>query len=127
MVFKEQWPERPIVQKTTAEKQAELEGERITEGELGTKVKVNGVEVYAHVAWANKVEKLANAILDNNNLLVVGCRRQLLPTLKALVSSSHDMWATFCKAVCAIRPLDIEEEKEKQGKQARIEGELQRV
>ena len=125
--FKERWPERPIVQKTTAEKQAELEGERITEGELGTKVKVNGVEVYAHVAWANKVEKLANAILDNNNLLVVGCRRQLLPTLKALVSSSHDTWATFCKAVRAIRPLDIEEEKEKQGKQARIEGELQRV
>ena len=127
MVFKERWPERPIVQKTTAEKQAELEGERITEGELGTKVKVNRVEVYAHVAWVNKVEKLANAIPDNNNLLVVSCRRQLPPTLKALVSSSHDTWANFCKAVRAIRPLDIEEEKEKKGKQARIEGELQQV
>ncbi|KIJ91496.1 hypothetical protein K443DRAFT_654402 [Laccaria amethystina LaAM-08-1] len=110
-----------------AEKQAELEGERITEGELGTKVKVNGTEIYAHVAWANRVEKLAKAIPDNNNLLVVGCRRQLPPTLKALVSSSNDTWTTFCKAVRAIRPLDIEEEKERQDKQARIEGELQRV
>ena len=73
-VFKEWWPERPIVQKTTAEKQAELEGERITEGELGTKVKVNRVEVYTHIVWANKVEKLANTIPDNNNLLVVGCQ-----------------------------------------------------
>jgi len=72
--FKERWPERPIVQKSTAEKQAELEGEKITEAELGTKVKVNGMEVYAHVAWANKVEKLVKAIPDNNNLLVVGCR-----------------------------------------------------
>jgi hypothetical protein len=125
--FKEQWPERPIVQKTTAEKQAELEGERITEAELGTKVKANGTETYAHVAWANKIEKLAKAIPDNNNLLVVGCRRQLPPTLKALVNSSHDTWTTFCAAVRAIKPLDIEEEKEKQAKQARLEGELQRV
>ena len=115
------------MQKTTAEKQTELEGERITEAELGTKVKVNGADVYAHVAWANRVEKLANAIPDNNNLLVVGCRRQLPPTLKALVSSSHDTWTTFCAAVRAIRPLEIEEEKERQEKQARIEGELQRV
>ncbi|KIJ95436.1 hypothetical protein K443DRAFT_683019 [Laccaria amethystina LaAM-08-1] len=125
--FKERWPERPIVQKSTAEKQAELEGERITEAELGTKVKVNGAEVYAHIAWANRVEKLAKAIPDNNNLLVVGCRRQLPPTLKALVSSAHDTWTTFCTAVRAIRPVDIEEEKEKQNKQARIEGKLQRV
>ena len=125
--FKERWPERPIVQKSTAEKQAELEGEKITEAELGKKVKVNGTEVYTHVAWANKVEKLAKAIPDNNNLLVVGCRRQLPPTLKALVSSSHDTWTTFCAAICTVRPLDIEEEKEKQEKQTRIEGELQRV
>ena len=86
--FKERWLERPVVQKTTAEKQTELEGERITEAELGTKVKANGAEVYAHVAWVNRVEKLAKAIPDNNNLLVVGCRCQLPPTLKALVSSS---------------------------------------
>ena len=91
------------------------------------KVKVNRVEVYAHIVWANKVEKLAKVIPNNNNLLVVSCRRQLPPTLKALVSSSNDTWTSFCAAVRAIRPLDIEEEKEKQSKQARIEGELQRV
>ena len=73
IAFKERWPERPIIQKSTAEKQAELEGERITEAELGKKVKVNGTEMYTHVAWANKVEKLVKAIADNNNLLVVGC------------------------------------------------------
>ncbi|KIJ89816.1 hypothetical protein K443DRAFT_32029, partial [Laccaria amethystina LaAM-08-1] len=126
IAFKERWPERAVTQKTTAEKQAELEGEKITEAELGTKVRVNGTETYAHIAWANKVEKLARAVPDNNNLLVVGCRRQLPPTLKALVSSSHDMWTSFCTAVRAIRPLDIEEEKERQDKQTRIEGELQR-
>jgi hypothetical protein len=65
--------ERSVAQKSTAEKQVELEGEKITEEELGTKVKVNGREVYAHVAWANKVEKLVKVIPDNNNLLVVGC------------------------------------------------------
>ena len=50
--FKERWPDWPIVQKTTAEKQTELEGERITEAELGTKVKVNGMEVYAEKSGA---------------------------------------------------------------------------
>ena len=124
--FKECWPERLVVQKSTAERQAELEGEKITEAELGKKVKVNRAEVYTHVAWAKKVEKLAKAIPDNN-LLVVGCQRQLPPTLKALVSSAHDTWMTFCVAVRAIKPVDIEEEKEKQEKQARIEGELQPV
>jgi hypothetical protein len=125
--FKERWPEKPITQKSTAEKQAELEGEKITEAELGKKVKVNGAEVYAHVTWANQVEKLAKAIPDNNNLLVVACRRQLPPTLKALVSNTHDTWAAFCGAVCNIRPLDIKEEKERQSKQTRLEEELQRV
>jgi len=72
--FKEWWPEHPIVQKMTAEKQTELEGEKITEGELGTKVKVNGADMYSHIVWVNKVEKLAKVIPDNNNLLVVGCR-----------------------------------------------------
>ena len=127
VAFKKWWPEKPVVQKSTAEKQGELEGEKITEAELGMKVKVNRVDVYMHVAWANRVEKLANAIPDNNNLLVVGCRRQLPPTLKALVSNSHDTWATFCGAVHAIRLLDIKEEKERQDKQARIEGELQHI
>ena len=118
IAFKERWPEWPIVQKSTMEKQAELEGEKITEAELGMKVKVNRVEMYTHVAWANKMEKLAKAILDNNNLLVGGCRQQLPPTLKALISSLNDTWATFCAVVHAVRPLDIKEEKEKQGKQA---------
>ena len=75
IAFKERWPERAIAQKSTVERQAELEGENITEAELGKKVKVNGTEMYAHVAWANKLERLAKAIPDNNNLLVVGCQQ----------------------------------------------------
>jgi len=109
IAFKERWLERPIVQKSTSEKQAELEGEKITEAELGTKVKVNRVEMYTHIAWANKMEKLAKAIPDNNNLLVGRCRQLLPPMLKALVSSSNDTWTTFCTAVCTVKPLDIEE------------------
>jgi len=85
------------------------------------------LHINTHVAWVNTVEKLVKAIPDNNNLLVVGCWWQLPPMLKALVSSSNNTWTVFCMAVWAIRPLDIEQEKEKQDKQARLEGELQRV
>ncbi|KIJ90313.1 hypothetical protein K443DRAFT_15340 [Laccaria amethystina LaAM-08-1] len=103
--FKSLEAAKKMTWKELSEKQVELEGEKITEAELGTKVKVNGREVYAHVAWANKVEKL----------------------VKALVNSLHDTWTTFCGAVRAIRPLDIEEQKERQEKQTWMEGELQRV
>ena len=90
VVFKERWPEKPVVQKLTAEKQRELEGEKITEAELGTKVKVNRTDVYTHVTWANRVEKLVNAIPDNNNLLVVGCWWQLPPMLeRCQVTHTH--------------------------------------
>jgi hypothetical protein len=43
------------------------------------------------------------------------------------VNSLHDTWTTFCGAVRAIRPLDIEEQKERQEKQTWMEGELQQV
>ena len=43
------------------------------------------------------------------------------------MNSLHDTWKTFCDAVRAVRSLDIEEEKERQEKQTRIEGELQHV
>ena len=91
--FKGRWPEKPLRQKSMVEKQMELEGEKIMEVELGTKVKVNGVEVYAHIAWANKVERLAKAIPDTNNLLVVGCWQQLPPMLKA--HFSHPFLGTY--------------------------------
>ncbi|KAF8064947.1 hypothetical protein FPV67DRAFT_1419562, partial [Lyophyllum atratum] len=89
------WPAKTAVVKTQAEKQTELNEVKIREDELCRKVKVNGIEVYTHVAWADKVERLAKAIPDDNNLLVQATRSGMAPSLKALVPHSHNTWATW--------------------------------
>ncbi|KAG6823650.1 hypothetical protein H0H92_009536 [Tricholoma furcatifolium] len=70
--------------------QEELKEARITEEELGKKVAVNGVEVYTHFAWADRVERLAKAISDTNNLLVKGTRDGMAPSLRSLVPHTMD-------------------------------------
>lgn len=72
--FGMRWPDRTPMVKTIEEKQAALEQTKITEEEAGTWVKVHGVEELAHVVWANKIEKLAAAILDTNSLLISSTR-----------------------------------------------------
>ncbi|KAG5633384.1 hypothetical protein H0H81_008265, partial [Sphagnurus paluster] len=82
--FKIRWPAKTAASKTQAEKLAELRETKITEEELGKKVKVGGIEVYTHVAWADKIERLAKALSDNSNLLVQSMRDNMAPSLKAL-------------------------------------------
>ncbi|GLB45242.1 hypothetical protein LshimejAT787_2100020 [Lyophyllum shimeji] len=110
------WPAKTAMVKTQAEKQAELSETKIGENDLGRKVKVNGIEVYTHVAWADKVERLAKAIPDDNNLLVQITRNSMAPSLRALVAHSHNTWATFCRAV---REVDVNELREKKDEKAR--------
>jgi hypothetical protein len=81
--FRMRWPDRMPTVKTIKEKQAALERTKITEEEVGTRVKVHRVEEFAHIIWANKIEKLAAAIPDTNGLLISSTRKAMP---KALVT-----------------------------------------
>lgn len=122
--FDKEWPPRKTVRKTREEKQAMLEEATISEAELGTQTTTEGIEEHAHIAWANKVEKLANAIPDRDNILVPSFRKKLPPTLKALVDSKHNTWSTFCKAIRDIPSADMLEKKEEVAQRQRMEEEL---
>ncbi|KAG6807673.1 hypothetical protein H0H92_006741 [Tricholoma furcatifolium] len=99
------------VAKSRAEKQEELAEAHIREDELGQKVKVNRVEMYTHVAWADKVERLAKAVLDDNNLLICTTRDNMAPSLRALVPYFNDTWTTFCSAVRSVSIVELREKK----------------
>ncbi|KAG6823441.1 hypothetical protein H0H92_010200, partial [Tricholoma furcatifolium] len=82
--FDERWPGTQAAEKTQSEQQDELMEAKLTEEDLGKKVTVKGVEVYSHVAWADRVERAAKAIPDTNNLLVKSTQLHMPPTLCAL-------------------------------------------
>ncbi|KAG6838742.1 hypothetical protein C0991_009031, partial [Blastosporella zonata] len=112
--FDVRWPVTRRAAKNQEEQQEELGKIRITEEELGRKVRVNGREVHAHIAWADKIQRAANAIPDSNNLLVKTTRDNSPKSLKALVPASHKTWAMYCDAVRAINIDNLRERIEKE-------------
>jgi len=112
--FGKRWPEKTPTLKTVEEKQAALERAKITEKEVGTRVKLQGVEEFAHVVWADKVEKLATAIPDTNGLLIGTIRKSMPKSLQKVVGSGHRDWPSFCKAVRTATLTEIEEAKKEE-------------
>ncbi|KAG6904227.1 hypothetical protein DXG01_011610, partial [Tephrocybe rancida] len=109
MAFNERWPQVRAATKTKGEKQEELEKARIGEADLGKKIKVNGVETWTHVAWADRVQRLVRAIPDDGSLLVKAARDNMAPSLRALVPHTNDTWATFTKAVREVSVIELRE------------------
>ncbi|KAG6824422.1 hypothetical protein H0H92_006929, partial [Tricholoma furcatifolium] len=122
--FDERWPGTQAAEKTQSEKQDELMETKLSEEDLGKKVTVKGVEVYSHVAWADKVERAAKAIPDTNNLLVKSTRLNMPPTLRALVPASKSTWKAFCDAVRAVDIADMKEMKEEKQRTKKLEDEI---
>ncbi|KAG6808845.1 hypothetical protein H0H92_002614, partial [Tricholoma furcatifolium] len=122
--FDERWPGTQATEKTQSEKQDELMEMKLTEEDLGKKVVVKGVEVYSHVAWADKVERAAKTIPDTNNLLVKSTRLNMPSTLRALVPASKSTWKTFCDAVRAVDIADMKEMKEEKQRTRKLEDEI---
>lgn len=122
--FEKRWPAKPVTAKTTAEKQAMLEGEILKESELGTRISVGGIDEYTHVVWADKVEKLAANIPDTNNLLVASVRKSLPKTIRRIIGGKTMTWAEFCKAIRDVGHEEILEaqsdEREKTALQNRV-------
>lgn len=109
--FKKCWPSKAPTVKTIEEKQAALEGTRISEEEVGKHVMTNGIEEFAHVVWADKIEKLTAAIPDANGLLISTVRKSMPKALQKVTGSGHTTWTAFCRAVRTATLSQIDEAK----------------
>ena len=125
--FGKRWPEKTPTLKTVEEKQAALERAKITEDEVGTRVKLQGVEEFAHVVWADKVEKLAIAIPDTNGLLIGTIRKSMPKSLQKVVGSGHRDWPSFCKAVRTATLTEIEEAKKEEKEAQSLRDEVKKL
>ncbi|KAG6809270.1 hypothetical protein H0H92_000924 [Tricholoma furcatifolium] len=125
--FDDQWPAGRVSAKSQAEKQEELAEARIKEDELGLKTKVNSVEMYTHIAWADKVERLAKAIPDDNNLLVRATRDNMAPSLRTLIPHSNNTWQTFCTAVRNVSVAELKEKKTERASTEKMKDDLKTV
>jgi hypothetical protein len=112
--FRQRWPSKPPTVKTVEEKQAALEQTRISEEEVGKRVKTDGVDELAHVVWADKIEHLAAAIPDTNGLLISAVRKPMPRVLQKVTGAGHTNWASFCSAVRMATLTQINEAKEEE-------------
>lgn len=104
--FVAQWPQITQAKRSEQEIERELLGTLLNEKELGEKVKIGGVDIWSHVAWANKVTILVNeANITSKTTHIWQVRDKLPDTIKDVVGSTHADWTTFMKAV---RDVDLQ-------------------
>jgi hypothetical protein len=119
--FQQRWPKRTTVKKTDQQRKEELFGEVLMEGRLLEKEERGGLFVYGYVAWADRVQTLANALGDTTGLLVSVVRDGLPEPLKDLVEPSHASWGAFADAVRAVSPTSLRTSIEKEQRLRRLE------
>jgi hypothetical protein len=90
VAFRKRWPKKKQVKKTEEEYEDEIVGRKLTTDELGKKEKVEGMEVYSHVAWAHKMAMtIKSAKLEKTTTHIRQVRRDLPEILGDKVGTGH--------------------------------------
>jgi hypothetical protein len=125
--FEAKWLEKAVMVKTVEEKQALLEGTKLSSEDIGKQVKVNGMEEFAHIVWADKIECLASMVPDTNGLLIPTICQTMPKVLRKVIGMGHTTWPTFCAAVRDTSLAEIEDAKEQENEQKQIQEDLKKV
>lgn len=105
--FRVHWPKATRVKKTAEQKKAELFADTLEEGRLLEKEDRGGVPVYAYIAWADRIEKMANSLGDTQGFLVSVIRDSLPKALRTAIGTSHSDWSTFTTAIRDLSPTTL--------------------
>ncbi|KAJ6456905.1 hypothetical protein C8R45DRAFT_1185017, partial [Mycena sanguinolenta] len=122
------YPAQDTVQPTEVEYGVMLVKEKIRMEDLGTKVKVAERDVWAHLAWANKMQRLAtSAGVAATATYIEQVRVELPRQLRTKVGRTFTDWSAFIKAVRDVDAVELEmemkewrEEEEEKKKMARM-------
>jgi hypothetical protein len=106
VAFRKRWPKKKQVKKMEEEYEDEIVGRKLTMDELGKKEKMEGMEVYSHVAWADKMAMtIKSAKLEKTTTHIRQVRRDLPEILGDKVGTGHANWNAFLQA---IRDVDMD-------------------
>ncbi|KAF8876081.1 hypothetical protein BD779DRAFT_1677957 [Infundibulicybe gibba] len=125
--FSRRWPVTIVVPKTKVERIEDLTSTIIAESALGTKVVVKEVEEHAHVAWANKVERLAKAAQDSGAFLLPEVMAKMPKALKKAAGVDHTTWDGFCTAVRRASLVSIKEAQSEENERRALEAKVARM
>ena len=104
--FITRWPRVTQAKRTEQEIERELLSTLLTEKELGEKVKIGGVDVWSHIAWADKITILVNeADIASKTTHIWQVRDKMPDAIKDVVKSTHANWTAFLQAV---RDVDLQ-------------------
>jgi len=103
MEFVKRWPRVKQATRSEQELERELLMTVLGEKELGEKVNSGGIEVWTHVAWADKMVALVGeANLSAKTTHIWQVRDKLPEAIKEVVKSTHADWTVFLQAVCDV-------------------------
>ncbi|PPQ68022.1 hypothetical protein CVT24_002931 [Panaeolus cyanescens] len=104
--FIQRFPDAPKAKDTKEDLQRKLMDMRLEASKLGEKEMYMGTEVWSHVAFAQRVLRMAKeAGIDQNAGTIFTVRDHLPTVITDKVSSSHSSWTAFTDA---IKNVDIE-------------------
>jgi hypothetical protein len=104
--FRKRWPLQVPTKKTDEEFEDEIVGRKLKESDLGKKEKVAGMDVYTHIAWADKMAiTIMSAKLEKTTTHLRQVKRELPDVLKEKVGTGHADWNAFLKAV---KDIDVD-------------------
>ncbi|KAF8868433.1 hypothetical protein BD779DRAFT_1793882 [Infundibulicybe gibba] len=81
----------------------------------------------AHVAWADKLERLAKAVPDSANLLLPATIKKMPKALKTVIGTNFKTWKEFCEAVRDASVPGIKDAQEDQEELRAMKETIQRM
>jgi hypothetical protein len=101
--FRKRWLKKEPIKKTDEEYEDEIIGRKLTTEDLGKKVMIEGMEVYSHIAWVDKMTMtIKSAKLEKTTTHIRQVRRDLPDILGEKVGTGHTDWIKFLQAVMSV-------------------------
>jgi hypothetical protein len=100
--FLKQWPKETVPALSVEQHRACLRAEKLRREDIGTVVKVRGVDMTGHVAWANRILTLSALADDPSGAMIHGICDGMPPIMKKIVTGTFKTYQDFCDAVKAV-------------------------
>ncbi|KAJ7779913.1 hypothetical protein B0H16DRAFT_1246655, partial [Mycena metata] len=100
--FLTQWPKETVPALSVEQHRARLCVEKLKKEDIGTVVKVRGIDMTGHVAWANHILTLSALADDPSGAMIHEVRDGMLPIMKKIVTGTFKTYKAFCDAVKAV-------------------------
>ncbi|KAJ7166977.1 hypothetical protein C8R46DRAFT_1095687 [Mycena filopes] len=100
--FLVQWPKETVPALSVEQHRGRLRAEKLRRDDIGKVVKVRGLDMTGHVAWANRVLTLSALADDPSGAMIHEIRDGMPPVMKKIVTGTFKSYKDFCDAVKAV-------------------------